>query len=59
MFVVLSTNTSHENAAFGPFDDEDEALEARRALGEADVLHEFMVLEVQEVPEEEEADEEE
>lgn len=53
-FVVLQTNTNHEDAVFGPFSDRDEAQMAKFNLGAQDQLHEFKVLEVQEVSEEEE-----
>lgn len=62
MYIVLGTNTNHENAAYGPFDDEVEAIESKFSMAGADHLHEYHVMEVQEPvwPEEvEESDEEE
>lgn len=59
MFIVLRTNTNHEDSAFGPYDSEEEAKTTSHQLGEDDHLFEHKVLEVLEFSPEEEEDEEE
>ena len=48
MFVVVRTNTNHELAVFGPFEEFEDAQEQMHALGEEDQLGVYSVEEVQE-----------
>lgn len=43
-FVVLGTNTNHDDAVYGPFGSEEEAHSAKFSKGGADQMHEYKVL---------------
>ena len=53
-FVVLQTNTNHEDRVFGPFPTHEEAEGFMYKMAGHDHLHEFKVLPFEEPPEIEE-----
>lgn len=58
-YVVLGTNTNHEDSVYGPFGSVEEAQAVKFSMGGNDHLHEFKVLELLEAPAEEAEEEEE
>ncbi len=50
MFVVLATNTNHDNTVYGPFNKETDALAAKFNMDGRDHLHSYQVHEVNSLP---------